>query len=383
MWEGKHRRALCVDARDLIRQPRLRRASRLFLAASVGCLKFTGGALGANDTWTSGSGFWTGSDNADWSLGSPPAAGDNAELTDNDGISRTITYDYYDPSVTLSTVTVANLGSGTNELSLPYSDFTLSAQTENVASVDDHDTSNGEILQSAGYNNVSGSLNLGIYEGDSGLYSLQGGTLSVTASGGSEVVGFGGTFNQTGGLNTLPMGGGAFVQVNGIYSLSSTGQLSVLGYDLIGDQGIGTFVQSGGTNQISFSISKPNGGFFLGYGTSDVGSYTLSAGNLNVTGTDETIGSDGRGSFFQTGGTNSITAGQLGLGGDYGSSGYYSLSASGNLNVSGYPEIIGLYGSGTFVQSGGTNSISGTDLEIASAYTGTGSYSLRDCFKTM
>ena len=61
---------------------------------------------------------------------------------------------------------------------------------------------------------------------------------------------------------------------------------------------------------------------------------------------------------MQSGGTNSV-AGYLYLGYNAGSSGTYNLSGSGLLSA-GYSEYIGYSGSGSFTQSGGTNSASTT-----------------------
>ena len=158
--------------------------------------------------------------------------------------------------------------------------------------------------------------------------------------------------------------------------------MSLTGFEYIADGGDGTFVQSGGTNQISLSTTTP-GGLEVGANASDIGTYSLSAGNINFTGANETMGYLGHGSFVQTGGTNSMTGSGLNLGVNSGSSGYYSLSGSGilsdtsNANATAV-EVIGWGGSGTFVQTGGTNTISnGGILQVAYGYgSGGGSYSL-------
>ncbi|MGA2441725.1 MAG: hypothetical protein ABSH08_12270, partial [Tepidisphaeraceae bacterium] len=352
------------------------------------CLKFTGGALGANDTWTSSSGIWTSSDNTDWSLGRPPQAGDNAYIIDTDGTSqyiiRDITYDYTGSAPTLSTVTVANFGVATNELSITNSGVSLSAQTENVASADSHNGSNGEIFQSASNNDISGSLNVGIYQGDSGLYVLQGGTLAITSESGYESIGCGGTFNQSGGLNTLSPGPtGLHVDGGGTYTLS--GILAVLkagSNEFIGESGAGTFIQTGGTNSIGDPSVDAAGLLELGKNTGSSGYYSLSGdastgSSLSVVG-HEDVGGSGNGTFIQSGGTNTVAQiqgvqGNLDIALGTGGSGIYSLSGTGSLSVS--YENDGYAGAGTFIQSGGTHTISGL-MRVGANSGASGIYSL-------
>ncbi|MGD0138521.1 MAG: dockerin type I repeat-containing protein [Tepidisphaeraceae bacterium] len=374
------------------RSHRLRRSSRLFLAASVVCLKFTCGAFGADDTWTSGSGTWTSTDNADWSLGHPPAAGDNAHIEDTDGTSRIVIYGYTGSAPMLSTVTVANFGVGTNALWFTISGLTLSCQNENVASADSHNGSNGVIYQSAGTNDISGSLNVGIYQGDSGFYSLQGGTLDITSSSGEEFIGYGGTMNQGAGWNVLD-GANIVLDSGGSYSLSGTGTLSGASVETIGTGGLGTFTQSGGLNA--------QGELNVGVGTGSSGTYTISNGSVNEVENPTIINigiQSGTGLFSQSGGT--VNAGTLSVGGGVDSetsgNGTYSLSGTGTLSIwsvvfegpnlgihpaSSGPaageELIGDYGPGTFIQTGGTNSLDSYSSLYLGVNTGiSGYYSL-------
>jgi hypothetical protein len=383
MWEGMHRRSLCAHWTKLNRSHRLRRYSRLFLAASVVCLKFTCGAFGADDTWTSGSGIWTSTDNADWSLGHPPAAGDNADIINSDSTSRGIAYAYTGPVIALNTLTVANFGSGTNLLSINEPGTVLSCQTENVASADSRNGSNGEIDQYESTNDISGSLNIGIYQSDSGLYALTGGTLAITTSSGLEAVGNGGTLYQSGGLNTLT--GTSVLQVGGgggIYSLSGSGSLSTGYTEYIGYSGYGTFIQTGGANSAAT--------IYVGNGVNSNGTYSLSGtGTLSAYvfegGGGETIGGSSPGTFVQMGGTNSLSGNaRLDLGYNAGISGYYTLSGSGStLIVQDQSEYIGASGSGTFIQSGGTNTVSNIALLLAYSAGSSGYYSLTGSGSTL
>ena len=81
------------------------------------------------------------------------------------------------------------------------------------------------------------------------------------------------------------------------------------------------------------------------------------------------MGSSGTGTFTQTGGTNSALYLYLG---QYGS-GTYNLSGSGRVSAQG--EYLGYSGTGTFTQTGGNNSIANS-LYLGFYAGGSGTYSL-------
>ena len=152
-----------------------------------------------------------------------------------------------------------------------------------------------------------------------------------------EYVGYSGTgtFTQTGGINTISFY--FYLGYNsgstGTYNLSGTGQLSAA-TEYIGYYGTGTFTQTGGTNSISSSFGGNY--LYLGYNTDSSGTY-----NLNDTGQlsagQEYIGYSGRGTFMQTGGNNSISStygnNELFLGYSTDSNGMYNLSSTGQLSA--------------------------------------------------
>src|SRR5205823_7036908 len=121
--------------------------------------------------------------------------------------------------------------------------------------------------------------------------------------------------------------------------------------EYIGYSGAGTFSQTGGTNTIN------NDALVLGYNAFSSGLYTLAgSGALAITGAsgNEIIGKDGLGTFIQTGGTHTISNGlYIGSGGS--SSGVYTLS-SGSLILQNAASIfgVGFFGAGVFNQSGGS-----------------------------
>jgi hypothetical protein len=173
-----------------------------------------------------------------------------------------------------------------------------------AASADFGAYANGNGILEAGAFSVSDDLHLGRYGGGSGFFTQGGGTLSV---GLAEYVGPAfstvnatGNFQQSGGTHTVGNG----LQVgnqsvgSGAYGMSG-GTLSVTNGIFVGQ--VGAFTQTGGT------VSTVNGG---GYGDLTVdGSYELDNTNLSdpavlQVANNEYIGDYGTGSFLQTGGTN-------------------------------------------------------------------------------
>src|SRR6202000_1569718 len=112
-----------------------------------------------------------------------------------------------------------------------------------------------------------------------------------------------------------------------------------------------------GTNNSGFEIA-------LGGASGGNGFYTLSsAGVLNVT--NEMVGFNGNGTFIQTSGTN--TAGDVHIGLQPGSNGYFSLSG-GSLSTPDF--IVGDQATGTFMQSGGSAGSSTAAVAVGSAANG-------------
>jgi hypothetical protein len=236
----------------------------------------------------------------------------------------------------------------------------------------------GIFIQTGGLHTVVDEFNLGSDSGGIGSYTLGGGTLTVGATGGvGENIGeLGtGTFTQTGGTHTVSLmlclgqqSGG-----HGSYMLGG-GTLGVTGFEYVGSTGTGTFTQTGGTHTV-------NGIFYLGRESGSSGSYTLGGGALTIGTTaeegEEHIGASGTGTFTQTGGTHTVNS-YLYLGSDSGVSGSYLLGggtlAVGTPDSPGY-EYIGLSGTGTFTQTGGTHLVN-YELDMAENAGSSGSYTL-------
>lgn len=221
----------------------------------------------------------------------------------------------------------------------------------------------GTFNQSGGTHNLAGAdstLDLGFNPGSSGTYYLSGSGYLTGGYAWSANVGCSGSgsFIQSGGTNNIGIVNLGFSQGGiGTYSLSGgclTGDYS-FSSENVGCSGTGTFTQSGGTNSIGGFLELA---FNSGGGGSNLngsGTYNLSSGYL-ATLNGEDVGVTGTGSFTQSGGTNNSFSLDLGVI-NTSSSGTYNLSGRGYLTAEG--EVLGYWGAGSFVQSGGTNSVSG------------------------
>ena len=220
----------------------------------------------------------------------------------------------------------------------------------------------GTFVQSGGTNTFSGEtatpsyLYIGYNSGSNGTYNLSGGQLSVSSYA-DEYVGYSGagTFTQSGGTHTLTSNARLYIGYNGgvgIYNLQDTGQLFAGGI-VVGNSSAGTFTQSGGTATIASLLA-------LGTQIGVAGTYILK-GTGQLFAASECIGSEspfyseGTGAFIQSGGTNTVTSLSLGYGLNT-STGTYSLSDTGQLFAT--DENVGFECGGTFTQSGGINSVS-------------------------
>ncbi len=216
----------------------------------------------------------------------------------------------------------------------------------------------GAFTQSGGSNTISSFLYLGYSSATSGTYNLSGGSLSAAG----QYVGLTGnaTFTQTGGSNTVNAGGKLYVGNNsasgksGTYNLQG-GSLSAP-EEQVGLSGTGNFTHSAGTNTVSGDLK-------LGINSSGFGNYTLS-GTGSLSAANQYVGDVGDGAFTQTGGSNTVNAGgKLYVGNNsdtgMGKSGFYNLQGG---SLSAPEEQIGVSstGRGTFTQSGGTNTVTNT-----------------------
>jgi hypothetical protein len=177
------------------------------------CL-FTDLADAATDNWTGGTGNWA--DASNWTNSSNqhviPASGDNVQIVNNDGVSRTITnvYDYTIPVTTLGSLTVdltGGSGSATNTLDTSAASMVVTGN-EVVGNL-----GSGTLLQSSNYHTVNGSISIGAQAGSTGAYTVNG----LTTAGAVYV---GGSSAGAGGAGTLAVNGE--LDVNGTLTAYNT-----------------------------------------------------------------------------------------------------------------------------------------------------------------
>jgi autotransporter-associated beta strand protein len=192
----------------------------------------------------------------------------------------------------------------------------------------------------------------------SGAISMSSGSLTTSAI---EYIGHGGTgmFVQSGGTNNA-----------GMLLVESGGQYQLNGGMLFGPaQNVnGTFTQSAGTNSVT--ALHGYGTFYVSSTSGDGADYTLYGSGVLSVKDYEYIGSNGAGSFSQSGGTNTTNMMYIGHA-NFSDSGTYTLS-DGLLSLSYL--MVGYTGAGTFTQSGGVTRVS-TNLCLANI-TQHGTYNL-------
>lgn len=238
---------------------------------------------------------------------------------------------------------------------------------------------------------VGRDLRIALLGDSDGSYNLSGASsLTVT---GITVVGDGGlgSFTQSGGTHTTDkLIVGAQVGSDGTYNLLG----GTLKDDaIVGDAGVGMFNNSGGLHDVT-------GNLIVGNQATGQGTYNLSltgelkvsnsitvgnlgTGNLSITNDSKltannrlTIGAGNNATAFQSAGNSVVTVGGLRVGEGAGSTASTYGMAGGTLNVVNTNGVdggsrIGISGTGTFTQNGGTHNT--TFMQIGGATFGQGS----------
>jgi hypothetical protein len=338
----------CTVRRASIIQRRKRAALLAAAAAAASMPLFWRpvAAAAAPRSYIGPSGSWNSATN--WVGLAIPSAGDDATLNTSSGAPPiVVTFDgnYAAP---LNSLTLDGLGANTVSL-LQTANNQMFANAEYVGF-----TGMGVYTQNNGTNVSANGLVMGQNFGSFGTYTLgAGATLSDAVE---YVGGFGnGSFTQNGGSHSVA--GFLFVGYGATGANASSGTFTLAGGALsagqeqIGRQGPGTFTQSGGANTTAtLYIGSYDGAHFA------AGSYTLNGATATLTVTGNAyVGHQGPGTFNQSGGTANLANLYLGYGTNAGAapaSGTFTLSA-GALNVSGAADI-GVVGTGTFIQDGGS-----------------------------
>jgi hypothetical protein len=349
------------------------RSRRGLLLAAGGLTIFSAAwpALAANtDNWKVASGNWNTAGN--WSTTLVPGAGDTVNIGVSNTASFTVTYDYTGSAVTLSSLTLntTNVG-GTTTATLLMSANNLTTTNEFIGDSGAGSNGSGAINQSGGNNTANGTMFLGFNATDKGAYSLSGTAHLLGTS--TAFIGNSGTgiFSQTGGTSSF-----GFVDVGvtagavGTCTLSGTSSFTSQGGEVIGDRGAGVFNQSGGTNNADV-LSMANA-------VGSTGTYILSGGTLTTaTNFGLDFGYNGNATFNQTGGT--FVGGGIQLA-DNGGTSSYTISGTASLSCADIQD--GYVGSGTFTQNGGSVTLTypqtagNTNLQLGDIPTAVGTYVL-------
>jgi hypothetical protein len=225
------------------------------------------------------------------------------------------------------------------------------------------------VSQTSGSNIIEGALLVGQTNSAVGTYNLSGATTLLSA--GPVLVGLRGhaTFNQSGGTCTIAETLTVGVEDVGVGECHLTGGSMSAALAHIGARGKGSFYQVNGHVNISDTL-------LLGLELAGDGYYSLSADG-ELTAATEIVGDGAKGKFQHTSGTNTVNsnlfignhaggngqylhqagtatvvAGGVCIGNWQGSTGDYTLSGTGHLHT---PYIqVGIFGTGTFHQDGGT-----------------------------
>jgi hypothetical protein len=317
-----------------------------------------------------------------WSPAAQPANGDTARVYWNSATDYTVWYwNALYPSALLGSVTLDQTGGGKVTLSMDYN-YNLASSWEYIGF---RSNGRGALAQSTGTNTINAYLYLGFASTSFGSYNLSGGTLRVNP-GAYEYVGYEGigTSYQFGGQHIVGAAGGTNSHLYVGWSNTSTGSsyalsngtLQVYGDEIVGVNGQAAFLQTGGVHQIKLQSGLD--ALRLGSGAVGSGIYSLVNGSLTIDGGNEYVGYYGIGTFNQSGGSHVVGDSipqTLFIGYLAGSSGHYRLGG-GTLSPylgTGVTEV-GRSGTGVFDQSAGT--LSALMLHVASSGTGVGTYIL-------
>jgi hypothetical protein len=196
-----------------------------------------------------------------------------------------------------------------------------------------------------------------------------------------------GTMNNTGGTHTVGTTGSPQSLIlgnqstgNGTYNLTTGGTLTVTSFTTVGNAGTGTFLNDASTHTTGGLVLATQGG--------STGGYTLQdGGSLSVSGFFD-VGEHGTGTFNQSGAASTATvAGALDLGRCgaptlcLGPGDTSTAAGTGTVNLSGGSLSVGTFavvgdaGTGTFNQVGSSTVTVGTELDIG-RFGGTGTYNL-------
>lgn len=319
--------------------------------------------------WLCGTDGWN--NGSCWDTPGQPNTGDNAYLLQSGSNDYSVSYiNTLYPAAVINNLTIDATGSG--NMTLLQSQDTLTVGSQYVGL-----NGTGALVQTSGTN--TGRTYIGYNSTSSGSYDLIGGSRN-----GNLQLGYAGMgeFNQTGGTNDAGFSSiilGMQTTGNGTYNLHAGTVFAESTY--VGYNGVGTFTQDGGTHA-NGNAGTAGATLQVGVAASGTGTYNLVNGTLGGQGTS--IGVYGTGTMNQSGGDHVLMGGDssnwgLTVGDSTTGIGTYNLSGG---TIATLREYVGRNGTGTFTQTGGTNTISidsgNMDYGLYLGYgsTGHGTYNL-------
>ncbi len=335
----------------------------------TGILLISGSVLAATVKWNAVSGDWAAGSN--WDVGTKPTVVDTAYIN-NDGTSTVTTVE-----------TVANLTIGAGHCVVNAGNLTVSSVTKFTGA------SLGTCTLEGGNMSLS-QLYIPYDSGQRGNFIQNGGTNEISVNyfqiprrgTGSYILNAGKLISGTLKIGAYNNGTGTFTQVGGIYTNSgitigeysgslgtynlTNGLLSSRGI-YVGSSGVGFFNQYGGTNRLQYEKA-----FILGSSVAGIGTYNLYGGELFLNNGYVAVGLSGNGTVNQTSGIYSNTSEATYIGKSANSEGTYNLSGGRIFTRDFY---LGYKGSGSFYQSGGTNTVT-RRCRIGASAGGTGYYEM-------
>ena len=218
----------------------------------------------------------------------------------------------------------------------------------------------GNVSQTGGTINANGEIRIGHWPAETSTYNISAGTLTNTATG--LRLGWDGTGNMNvSGTADVNANAGTIIQNNSTLTLSGNATYDTTSMSIGDQRGAGTVTQTGGTLTTS-------GSFLVGHWP-NTGAYNLSSGSLNLTGLPAAVvnpagageqngviylGVDGTGTFTQTGGTASAVAIVLDSRGNTGGTDTFTLNG-GKMSLGSAANATTIANSGIFAGSSNAN----------------------------
>jgi hypothetical protein len=279
------------------------------------------------------SGNWSGVGN--WSA--TGAAGTDNAGPPSGGVVQIVHNDTVNRTITLDRsaniyqLSIANTGGGTDTL-VQAGAFNLGMYQENIGS-------GGVHTQSAGLNTYGYALYVGSGTGSgAGTYNLSGGSILMDAQDAQAIAVGDGAFNQSGGSITLLTGNEIVGFAYGFGTFTQTGGVQTMEDLLIGSDGTRGAFFLGGTGSLSARAVFLGGSY---YNTPGAGTLAISSGAIAV-----------------TYGVNLMSGGALAQSGGRLTAGSISISSGGTFSLSGGTVSAPVAIAGAFATNGSSNAIS-------------------------